>query len=147
MCIITPTPAKAQFTLGSFDMKDTPVHEDHLAKEDRPKKVFTSNVVDPKTRNSSKSLNKSEQYLVDGYKTMLWKIAYNENPKYRHVGARCEDLNSWAEKFKTGYPWKNNERLVRLGTPELVATAIGLSSRLESIEKVKNGRDIGRVDG
>jgi hypothetical protein len=128
-------------------MKDTPVNQDHIAKEDRPKKVFTTQVVEPKARNSSKNLNKSEQDLVDGYKKMLWKIAYNNNPKYRHVGARCEDLNFWAEKFKTGYPWKNNERMVTLATPQLVAAAVGLSDRLESIEKVKNGRDIGRVDG
>ena len=128
-------------------MKDTPVHQDHIAKEDRPKRVFTGLIIEPKTRNSSKYLNKKEQLLVDGYKVMLYKIAYNENPKFRHVGARCEELNSLAEKFKTGYPWKNNQRLVSLGTPELVATALGLSNRLEMVEKAKLGRDVGRVDG
>lgn len=118
------------------------------AKEDRPKIAFTSvSTNKQKSDNSANKLNKKEQELVDGYKTMLYSIAYNNHPRFKHVGTRCSELNSLAEQFKTGYPWKNNERLVKLATPQLVNTAVALASRLEMVEKAKNGRDLGRVDG
>lgn len=121
----------------------------HIAVADRPKLVFTgtASIVDKKKGESTKRLNASEQHLVDCYKTMIWKIAYAPNNKYRHVGARCTELNDLAEKFKTGYPWKNTEKMVSLATPMLVTYALALSSTLESVEKAKLGRDVGRVDG
>ena len=116
----------------------------HVATEDRPKLVSP---IIPKDKKNTSGLTKSEQKLVDGYKAMLYKLAYHKFPSVKHVGTRVAELNTWMEKFRTGYPWKNNQRLVSLATPQLVAAALALSSRLETVEKAKLGRDIGKVDG
>lgn len=116
----------------------------HLPKEDRPKLIYAP-AAEIKSHNSPKRLTKSEQKLVDGYKTMILKTAYGKETKY--VGTTCTKLTELAEKFKSGFPWKNNEKLVSLATPQLVAMANALANRIEMVEKAKLGRDIGRVDG
>ena len=91
-------------------------------------------------------LTREEKAVVDGYKKRFNKIAYNNNPKYRHVGMRCVDLADLAKLFMTGHPWKNNQKLRTLATPVLTELALTYEKRLREVFKSAHGKDVGKID-
>jgi hypothetical protein len=97
-------------------------------------------------RENPATLTKKELAVVEGYKTKLYRIAYNKNPAYRHVGHVCNELDRWYRLFYTGWPWKGNEKMCRLATPILAGYAETLSKRLRELYKAQHGRDIGKID-
>jgi len=82
-------------------------------------------------------LTKQEQRALDSYKMKLYKLSNNRFLGYRNEGDRCRSIDALVTKLRTGWPWKNNERLITFATPELVAYGEALSRRILDVEKCK----------
>jgi hypothetical protein len=83
--------------------------------------------------------------IVDDYLAMLFRISNNDR---FHVPVRVSKLNSWAAKFRTGFPQKNSQEFATRWASLLHTTAEALSNQLIQIERAKTGRsDVGQIDG
>ena len=115
------------------------IKADSRPKFERDVSVFST--VDPRLKKEKgrhkDTLTEEDQTVVNGYKIKLFKLAYNRFPSYRNEGDRVRALDDFVTKLKTGWPWKNNQRLTLLGTPQLVSFGEALSKRIVDVEKCK----------
>ena len=114
------------------------------------KAVFTTNrngTVGRDPKDPRARLSEGQRHALSCQLSFLYKLAYNDQPRFKHVGQRCQALNDLANKYRTGYPWKNNQVMVEVATPILTSYAEAISHQLMEIEKVRFGRDIGHLDG
>lgn len=117
---------------------------------EKPSRVFSSG--DPRIlreKNLKRTfLKENEQRVVDSYKIMVMRLANNFHPRFRNEGDRCRELDALALKFRSGWPWKNNDRLLTYGTPQLVSLTEALSKRVIDVMKCKKKgerTDVGKL--
>lgn len=104
---------------------------------------------DNRTDNSPYKEARKHQIYRD-HATRISKMSGNDKIPAR---TRIEKLNQMSRQYATGYPFKNNQRLMALnvdGVPLLSRLASGAADQLLAVEKIKAGKgrstDLGKID-